>query len=565
MTDYGLANLGEAEAFLRAGRVGQAIAALRGLTAEQPDNAAAHDLLAVALEQSGDRVGAEHALRASLAAEPGRPGAAARLASLLVATRRASEALRLLAPSIDRATDPYVLMAYGRALKAENRADEAVAIYERARQALPESAEMEHNLAGSLCDAHRFSESLQVVERAFDKGLDAPETWLVRGRSFQGLGRFDEAEGSFREAIHRRPHFPDAHAELAQLVWMQTENIGDASAALDEALRTRRDDPLLTLVKARLLEYAVDEAAAYEVLKGLAQQLNLDARVQTAASRLSLSLDPELALAHAKRAVAVAPKDAPALFALAQANLALGRPERAAEVAEELRGEWPNDQQPLAILAVAWRMMGDPRYRQLYNYQRLVRAYEIDTPAGWGSLEAYLADLAESLKPLQRLRSHPVGQSLRRGAQTEQTLTRSDDPAIRAFFTAVDAPIRSYISVLAERDDDLGRRVTIGYRFTGEWSVLLQPGGRHVDHIHHLGWVSSAFHVQLPPAVDQGHEGWLKFGEPGMPTRPWLEPEHYVKPKAGTLVLFPSYMWHGTVPFGGVEPRLTIAFDAVPA
>ena len=34
---------------------------------------------------------------------------------------------------------------------------------------------------------------------------------------------------------------------------------------------------------------------------------------------------------------------------------------------------------------------------------------------------------------------------------------------------------------------------------------------------------------------------------------------------AGRLVLFPSYMWHGTTPITGDAPRLTIAFDAVPA
>jgi hypothetical protein len=40
--------------------------------------------------------------------------------------------------------------------------------------------------------------------------------------------------------------------------------------------------------------------------------------------------------------------------------------------------------------------------------------------------------------------------------------------------------------------------------------------------------------------------------------------EHFVKPKPGRLVLFPSYMWHGTVPFTTDEARMTIAFDAVP-
>jgi hypothetical protein len=38
-----------------------------------------------------------------------------------------------------------------------------------------------------------------------------------------------------------------------------------------------------------------------------------------------------------------------------------------------------------------------------------------------------------------------------------------------------------------------------------------------------------------------------------------------VKPEAGKLVLFPSYMWHGVEPFESDAPRLTVAFDALPA
>ncbi len=33
--------------------------------------------------------------------------------------------------------------------------------------------------------------------------------------------------------------------------------------------------------------------------------------------------------------------------------------------------------------------------------------------------------------------------------------------------------------------------------------------------------------------------------------------------KVGTLVLFPSYLWHGTMPISGDEPRMTVAYDAV--
>jgi len=41
-------------------------------------------------------------------------------------------------------------------------------------------------------------------------------------------------------------------------------------------------------------------------------------------------------------------------------------------------------------------------------------------------------------------------------------------------------------------------------------------------------------------------------------------PGRTVKPAVGKLVLFPSYFWHGTVPFASDTNRLTIAFDITP-
>ena len=60
-------------------------------------------------------------------------------------------------------------------------------------------------------------------------------------------------------------------------------------------------------------------------------------------------------------------------------------------------------------------------------------------------------------------------------------------------------------------------------------------------------------------------QGILAFGQPSIITTPALAAEYSVRPAVGTLVLFPSYFWHGTVPFSSSQPRLTVAFDAVPA
>ena len=59
-------------------------------------------------------------------------------------------------------------------------------------------------------------------------------------------------------------------------------------------------------------------------------------------------------------------------------------------------------------------------------------------------------------------------------------------------------------------------------------------------------------------------QGWIKFGEPSLAV-PLKNPiRRAVQPVPGRLVLFPSYMWHGTIPFHAPAVRTTIAFDAVP-
>ncbi|HYF24092.1 MAG TPA: 2OG-Fe(II) oxygenase family protein, partial [Caulobacteraceae bacterium] len=146
-------------------------------------------------------------------------------------------------------------------------------------------------------------------------------------------------------------------------------------------------------------------------------------------------------------------------------------------------------------------------------------------------------------------------------------LTGSDDPAIKAFFKAIDAPIRRHIAGMGEGIDPTRSRKTGDYRIEGAWSVRLKPGGFHKDHFHPEGWLSSAFYVETPDsALDSAEkQGWIRFGQPPFRTEPSLPAEHFVRPKPGRLVLFPSYMWHGTVPFTTDETRMTVAFDVVPA
>ena len=72
-----------------------------------------------------------------------------------------------------------------------------------------------------------------------------------------------------------------------------------------------------------------------------------------------------------------------------------------------------------------------------------------------------------------------------------------------------------------------------------------------------------ARHLTLPEFGEAGHHGWIQFGAPPAMFDLDLAPRRIVEPRPGQLVLFPSYLWHGTLPFDNGD-RLTAAFDFLP-
>lgn len=525
--------------------------------------------LAATLSQLGQQAEMEQHLRNALAADPSFLPAADPLSRYLLLNGKPDQAVAITAPLVDRPDAPQSLVyTHLGALRGLGRMDEGLPYLKRLAEQLPEDAQIQQELTASLVDAGEFAEAEARLDRLQERGLDQGGDWMIRGFLMRQQDRLPEAQAAYAEAVRRAPDSLDALRELTETTWMATGDIAAATRAIDAAIAAEPTRGVLRQIKARALQSAGDDRGAYAALEPVVGKSGTNAALNATASQAAISFDPELALNLAERAVSGFPDNHTVISILAEASLAAGKPEKALELAGRIRQLAPLNQHGVALQATAWRALGDDRYRALYDYERFVRVEKLDTPDGWDSLEAYLADLTAALNGLHAASAHhPIGQSVRGGSQTNQRLDQSRDPVIKAFFQAVDGPVRRYMEAIGQGDDPLSVRNTGKYDISGAWSVKLQPGGgRHVSHLHPWGWLSSACYLQLPETVSAGgREGWLNFGEPGIPTAPPLEAEHWIKPEPGMLVLFPSYLWHGTAPFSGDQPRLTAAFDVVPA
>ena len=404
------------------------------------------------------------------------------------------------------------------------------------------------------------------LERLARSAEDSPQFAAQLARALDAADREGEAEATLESALERWPTNVALHSLLTRLRWAR--GYGERfTAPLEAAIARFPSELQLRLVAADALRNAGLLDKALDMLQGGLRAAPHSAAFLTSIGVVLDDLDrPTDALRYLRAATARSPRSQAAQRNLLATLLRVSQPSEALALSERLLAHAPDDQQLIAHRATALRMLGDPRYESLYDYDRLVRSYRPSPPAGFASIAELNAALARTALSLHKQDRRPLDQSLRGGTQTDRNLP-AEDPTIAAFFEMIDAPILDYISRLhGSGDHPMDRRRTQRYRIAGSWSVRLAPDGFHLNHVHPQGWLSSAYYIELPSEVedDRRRAGWLKFGEPGSPT-PGCEANHFVRPEPGMLVLFPSYVWHGTVPFSSGSHRLTAAFDVVPA
>lgn len=487
--------------------------------AGEDDPAALEGLARRALENGTEAEGAE-VLRA--AAE--RAGDNAALwywtASLDRALDRHEQAVAAFARAAALApNDPWI--AFGRALASFEAGLDSVALFETADRLNP------RNGALMLCmGAARFAvgDGARAIfdldtTLAVSPGWIAGHHALARQRAM--MGQRKAATASIERALAAYPRDFNLWEAL-----IQTLSQAERFAEMPDAVRRGRA--------------AIGDHVFFDVSEAVALSETGDAAGADALfARVPETGDPGIAVRRVRH------------------FLRTGRVEQALPLVDRWAVE---ERSPLMwpYAAIAWRLAGDSRLGWLED-PRLVSVVDL------GERLPPLDRLAAALRALHLARDQPLDQSLRGGTKTDGMLLSRIEPEIRALRTAIVEAVEAHLARLPPPDPAhpaLGPRRDRPVRFAGSWSVRLAGEGRHINHVHPLGWFSSALYVALPEP-GRAREGWLKLGEPQETLGLNLPPTQWIEPKPGRLVLFPSTMWHGTMPFAAGE-RLTVAFDVAP-
>jgi tetratricopeptide (TPR) repeat protein len=428
----------------------------------------------------------------------------------------------------------------------------AMAAFETAARLNPNSARIAHGHARAFMEAGL--PSLGLFDRAVHLAPNDGELLVSRSAAQLAEGQADTAIQEFDLILSRNPEWIAGHSALAQLRWMAGDKHG-LTAALDRALAAAPRSPPLWHEKIRLLiraELYRDARAAVQAASDvLGPERALTISEATCASELG---DEQVADRLFESLVPF--DDTAVAVRYIRHLLRTGRVKQAARLAETFI-DGDDADQVWPYLSVAWRLLDDPRWTWLEGDPALVGIYDLTEAVG--SLDA----LAARLRSLHVATHQPIDQSVRGGTQTDGPLFARVDPEIRTLRKAIVAAVKGHLSGLThDPAHPFLRHRPSSIRFAGSWSVRLTGGGRHSNHVHPQGFVSSALYVAVPPVADSGPgpAGYLALGQPPAELGIDLAPLRTVPPRPGQLVLFPSTMWHGTIPFESGE-RLTVAFD----
>lgn len=563
---------------LQAKNGAEAEAILAPLAQEFARNADVWQLLAGALKLQERWDEALHAFEMSLALNPAQANVRNNHGNVLYTLGRHREALRELDEAL-RLQPNYADAHYNRALVLEalGREDEALAAVEQACRTGTVPARF-HALRAKLLAsspaqdradaAYRLAlgQSIEEARKSVTSAPGEPTTWISMGDSLRFLGRHDEAADAYARAIEADNTNLLAHQRLNQTLW-----------------ETAKHDRFLDSYRRVLAR----DAGATTVRRDFARQLFSLGRVEEAEEQLSQamvhagadwSLRAERGRARAWQgrldgfadfaAVEGLAASEPSYWTMrADAELRFGRHDEALRSATKGLAIDAKSQELHSRRFLAERALKTPAFVERDEVGRLPGFYEIETPAGFSNLAQFFEGLSERLRSLHTTQVHPYDQTLRGGTQTLGALFARPDPFIDTLRRQITKAVGDYIARMPEdASHPVFSRRRGEFDFAGSWSACLKANGFHTNHIHPMGWISSALYVSLPSDVADATSkgGWFKIGESNMGLGADDRPERFVKPEPGLLVLFPSYLWHGTVPFSSDETRLTVAFDVVP-
>lgn len=412
-------------------------------------------------------------------------------------------------------------------------------------------------------------QAARLLETAVNRYPDDPEAHFNLGIVFQSRGLMDEALAQFNRSAELAPGSAPAHYNKATALH-ETGQLGGAEAAYRDAIAADHAyapaHAGLAFVLRTTGQYEASVAAYEDALKNDPDDPQTKSGYGTALQQLGRLSDAAAAL---ESAAALDPDYPDACTNLADVLIEKGEPDAAVAVCDRYLDRHPGDSGVLAAKAIALGECGaSDAVDWLVDFDRFLYPERQERVSGYSDIQSFNTALAERILVHPTLVDAPASHATRFGKHTGELLGEETGP-LAAFQRMIDDAVARYRQRLGnDPEHPFVANALDRWRFTA-WSIVMRgAGGHQAPHIHPSAWLSGVYYPLVPDIVNESaaaQAGWIEFGQPSEEYH-WSKqpPLRAVRPEPGLLVLFPSYVFHRTIPYDSEGTRISVAFDVLP-
>lgn len=367
-----------------------------------------------------------------------------------------------------------------------------------------------------------------------------------------------------REAIARQPNNPVLHARLGDML-EKSRLFSDGADAYEVAARQAPGDFRAWPKLAKCyVEIDRPEAALEACRLGEAQGPSAELQFQKGRALLKLRRDVE-----AREAFFSAVKSGGTYISPLKALLApMARQPDGVEL-QDFCDALPQSYKHTALVrahrAIALSRMGRiEEARQLVDLERYVARLPFVPPPQFGTIDQFNRQLADDI-----LADRTPGKHLSEGFDFNAAPLFRRSQTFLALREFIKSAIEKFLDEAHARGLDAVMPPPPAEGSLYQSSSVVRGPGHNGEHVHGDAYVSVVYHVLVPESVSSADDnrGALAMGHcvnyTGGYTPCWGT--RYLKPVAGSLVIFPSHIFHDVVPSLTQMPRIAVAADLLPA
>jgi len=445
------------------------------------------------------------------------------------------------------------ILQQGIALHKEGKLEEAETSYKKAIELKSNNMIAHNNLGVVQYELGKYKEAETSYKKAIEHKPDFAEAYYNLGATQIKTEKYQEAEESYQKAIEINPDYAEAYYDLGNM-------LKDLGRLLEAEVNYKK-----------VIELKADFILAYNNLGVIQHELGkLDEAEDN--FKKSIALKPDFTDAHYNLGVLLFEckkyKNAVEHFTLS--NSAIGKSfllkcwfhlDEQTLFYEQLdylikRGD--NNALIGALVSSSEIRYGINKPNPFCNnpldyilHNNLAGSCNFETIFVQGTTDILVNDKVK----------HKSQGSLTDVIQTTGNVFSQGGPAIDEIQKILRLEIEKYRTHFKDSNEDFLKNWPSKYDLNG-WLIKMKSGGSLSAHMHENGWVSGSVYINVPPKskTDSGNlivcmdDNENNLGEN----------KKSINVVTGSLCLFPSSLYHYTIPFESNEERIVLAFDVIP-